>query len=79
MWQGQALPPTSHLGYATGFKAVAVKTVPDDTDGVTEEKALAAVRDRLAGTPGPHHITSLLEVIRTVDAEGKKSLKLVTP
>ena len=79
MWERKDRPPTSQQGIATGFKAVAVKTVADDLMGAAETKALAAVRDKLQGTQGPQHVTYLIEAICTVDADGNKQMNLVTP
>ena len=79
MWEGKGLPLTCQQGYATGFKAVAIKTVADDSVGAAEAKTLAAVRDKLQGMQGPHHVTFLIEAIRTRDADGNNLLKLITP
>ena len=75
---GQGPPQDAVTGWGSCLEPVAVKRVPRWRMSLTEKDALEKVQQQLIGKPGPHHITSLVEVLTEDREDGKKDMLFVT-
>ena len=74
-WVGEGLPRSSLEGWDhTGFEPVAIKKVKLGPAALAELDALNRVRDRLKGEPGPHHVTTFVELAAELTDAGSELL-----